>query len=60
MEGEYKINKLNSLLSRLINEKLKREEQLQSEVKEKKDLVKSLIKERKKLRYDLQTVMQDI
>ena len=47
MEEEFKVNKLNSLLSRLINEKMVIEEKLQSEVKEKKNLVKSLFKERK-------------
>ena len=53
MEEEYKINKLNSLLSRLMKEKHKIEEYLSFEVKEKQELVLFLAKEKKNLTNEL-------
>ena len=60
MEEEFKINKLNSLMSRLVREKQKIEDILSFEVKEKQDLVMALAKEKKNLTIELQTVLRDI
>lgn len=53
MEEEYKINKLNSLMIKLTNEKKKLEEYLSFEVKEKQELVLALAKEKKNLTNEL-------
>lgn len=60
MEEEYKVNKLNSLLSRLTKEKQKIEEYLSFEVKEKQDLVMFLAKEKKNLTNELQALLKEI
>ncbi len=53
MEEEFKINKLNTLMSRLTKEKQKLEEYLSLEVKEKQELVLALAKEKKNLTNEL-------
>jgi hypothetical protein len=53
MEGEYRINKLNNLLNRLVREKQKLEEYYSFEVREKQELVLALAKEKKSLSNEL-------
>lgn len=53
MEGEYRINKLNSLMNRLMREKTKLEEYYSFEVREKQELVLALAKEKKSLTNEL-------
>ena len=53
MEEEFKINKLNTLMSRLVKEKSKIEEYLSFEVKEKQELVLALAKEKKNITAEL-------
>jgi hypothetical protein len=53
MEGEYKINKLNNLMNRLMREKQKLEEYYSFEVREKQELVLALAKEKKNLTMEL-------
>lgn len=60
MEEEFKINKLNSLLSKLMKEKQRIEEFLSFEVKEKQELVLVLAKEKKNLTNELQALLKDI
>jgi hypothetical protein len=47
--GEYQVNRLNSLMSKLVAEKQKLEEYYSSEVREKQELVIALGKEKKVL-----------
>ena len=54
MEEEFKINKLNTLMTRLVKEKQKIEEYLALEVKEKQELVLALAKEKKNLSNEMQ------
>ena len=53
MEEEFKINKLNTLMTRLVKEKQKIEEYLALEVKEKQELVLALAKEKKNLSNEM-------
>ena len=60
MEGEYRINKLNTLLNKLMKEKQKLEEYYSFEVREKQELVLALAKEKKSLSNELQTLLKEI
>lgn len=60
MQEEQIINKLTTLLNRLLKEKSKIEELLSMEVKEKQDLVLAFAKEKKNLTTELQTHLKDI
>ena len=60
MEGEYRINKLNTLMQRLVKEKQKLEEYYSYEVKEKQELVLALAKEKNTLALELQSLMKDV
>lgn len=60
MEEEFKINRLNTLMSKLVKEKSKIEEYLGFEVKEKQELVLALAKEKANLTNELKTVLKDI
>eukprot|EP00347_Sterkiella_histriomuscorum_P019956 403339649 len=60
MESEYKINKLNNLMSNLVKEKQKLEEFLCFEVQSKQELVLALAKEKKNLTDELVTLIKEI
>lgn len=60
MESEYKVNKLNTLMSKLVKEKQKLEEYYSFEVREKQELVLALAKEKKSLTFELQTLLKDV
>lgn len=60
MEGEYKINKLNSLMNKLVKEKQKLEEYYSYEVREKQELVLALAREKKNLTNELQALIKDV
>jgi hypothetical protein len=51
---------LNTLVSRLTSEKIKLEEHLSFEVKEKQELVMALAKEKKNLTTEFQTILHEI
>ena len=53
MESEYQINKLNTLMNKLVKEKQKLEEYYSFEVREKQELVLALSKEKKNLAIEL-------
>ena len=54
MEGEYRVNKLNTIMNKLVKEKQKLEEYYLIEVKEKQELVLALAKEKKNLTNEMQ------
>jgi len=60
MEGEFKINKMNLLLNRLLTEKKKLEDYYTFEVKEKQELVLALAKEKKILASELQGLLKEV
>lgn len=60
VESEYKINKLNTLMNKLMREKQKIEEYLNYEVQTKQDLVLALAKEKKNLTNELVALLKDI
>lgn len=60
MESEYKINKLNTLMNKLMREKQKLEEYYSFEVKEKQELVLALAKEKNSLTIELQGLLKDV
>lgn len=60
MESEYKINKLNSLIAKLVREKQKLEEYYSFEVREKQELVLALAKEKKSLTKELQGLIKNV
>ena len=60
MEGEYRINKLNSLMNKLVKEKQKLEEYYSFEVREKQELVLALAKEKKNLTNELQVLLKEV
>lgn len=60
VESEYKINKLNTLMNKLMREKHKIEEYLNYEVQTKQDLVLALAKEKKNLTNELVALLKDI
>lgn len=60
VESEYKINKLNTLMNKLVKEKQKLEEFLNFEVQTKQDLVLALAKEKKNLTNELLGLLKEI
>jgi hypothetical protein len=60
MEGEYQINKLNTIMQKLVREKQKLEDYYSFEVREKQDLVLSLAKEKKNLTNELQSLLKEV
>ena len=60
VEGEYKINKLNTIMNKLVKEKHKLEEYYSFEVKEKQELVLALAKEKKNLTNEMQALLKEI
>jgi len=54
MEEEYKVNRLNQIMAKLVKEKQKIEEFLSFELKEKQELVLALAKEKKSITTELQ------
>lgn len=60
MESEFKINKLNTIMQKLVLEKQKLEDYYSFEVREKQDLVLALAKEKKNLTVELQGLLKEV
>jgi len=60
MQSEYQINRLNTVMQKLVREKQKLEDYYSYEVREKQELVLALAKEKKNLTNELQGLLKEV